>query len=98
MPIVILRPDNFLDPDGKFSRIVQATTGEELLEKVKQVYRLEQTEGRAEILIYNTAIGYTNRKRLDTLDALPGTDPVNGWIFIKPIRRVEAPPSADPAS
>jgi hypothetical protein len=98
MPAVILRPDNFLDPDGKFSRIIQASTGEELLEKVKQVYRLEQTEGRAEILVYNTSIGYTNRKRLDILDELPGTDPVNGWVFVKPIRRAEAPPSTDSAS
>ena len=98
MPAVILRPDNFLDPDGKFSRVIQASTGEELLEKVKQVYRLEQTEGRAEILVYNTSIGYTNRKRLDILDELPGTDPVNGWVFVKPIHRAEAPPSTDPAS
>ena len=98
MPSIILRPDNFIDPDGKFSRIIQASTGEELLEKVKQVYRLEQTEGRAEILVYNTSIGYTNRKRLDILDVIDGTDPVNGWVFIKPIRRVEAPPSVNSAS
>jgi hypothetical protein len=98
MPVVILRPDNFLDPDGKFNRVVQASTGPELLEKVKDVYRLEQTEGRAEILVYNTSIGYSNRQRLDTLDVIAGTDPVNGWVFIKPIHRAEAPPSVNPVS
>jgi len=98
MPSIILRPDNFLDPDGKFSRIVQASTGEELLEKVKQVYHLEQIEGRAEILVYNTSIGYTHRKRLDILDVISGTDPINGWVFVKPIRRAEAPLSTNPAS
>jgi hypothetical protein len=95
MPVVILRPDNFLDPDGKFSRVIQASTGEELLEKVKDVYRLGQTEGRAEILVYTSSIGYSNRQRLDTQDVLPGTDPLSGWVFIRPIK---APPAADPAS
>jgi hypothetical protein len=98
MPVIILRPDNFLDPDGKFSRVIQASTGEELLEKVKDVYRLGQTEGRAEILVYTSSIGYSNRQRLDILDVLPGMDPLNGWVFIKPIHRAEAPPAADPVS
>ena len=88
MPIIILRPDNFLDPDGKFNRITQAATGAELLEKVKEIYRLEQIEGRAEVFVYNSSVGYSNRMRLDTLEVLPGTDPLNGWIFIKPIRVV----------
>jgi len=98
MPIIVLRPDNFLDPDAKFSRIVQATTGFELLEKAKEVYRLQQTEGRAEIHIYTSSVGYTNRTRLDTLDLISGTDPMYGWVFVRPIRPIRVLPSEDLAS
>ena len=98
MPIIVLRPDNFLDPDAQFSRTVQATTGFELLEKAKEAYRLFQTEGRAEIHIYTSSVGYTNRVRLDTLDLISGTDPLYGWVFVRPIRLAKAPPSEDQAS
>ena len=82
MPSIILRPDNFLDPDGKFSRIVQVETGSELLERTIQAYKL-QLPPHVDVYVYATPTGYTNRVRLDQLTSIPGTDPLYGWVYIR---------------
>jgi hypothetical protein len=82
MPAIILRPDNFLDRAGKFNRIIQATTGDELLEKAKEVYELEHLPQEVTIRVYSGNSGITQRTRLDLLDTLSGTDPLSGWVSI----------------
>jgi hypothetical protein len=94
MPVILLRPDNFEDRDGKFSRIVQADTGPELLQKVKEVYQLEQIPQDVTVRVYSGNSGITRRFRLDLLESLPGTDPLSGWVSI---HRAPAPVATDPA-
>jgi len=94
MPAIILRPDNFLDRANIFSRIVQADTGIELLQKVKEVYEVEQIFQKVTVHVYSGNSGITNRIRLDLLETLPGTDPLSGWVSI---HRALVPLATDPA-
>jgi hypothetical protein len=92
MPSIILRPDNFLDPDNQFSRIVQADSGSELLERSIQAYKL-QLPSHVEVYVYTSPTGYTNRVRLDQLSSIPGTDPLNGWVYIRVHPTVKSVPT-----
>ena len=86
MPILIVRPDNFIAPQYT----IQADTGSELLQKVKNAYTIRHEH--VSIHIYTSPRGYTNRTRLDTLDTLPGSDPSYAWISI---HLLPVPPSTD---
>jgi hypothetical protein len=83
MVVVILRPDNFLDPLHKFSRIVRAETGPELMEKAMQAYGFQNHPPDIQIYIYSSPPGCTNRVRLD-LEAGPFDErwPLTVWVFI----------------
>jgi hypothetical protein len=66
MVVVLVRPDNFLDPSGTQRRIVHAPDLEELLERAVQAYRLT-LPSHVEAQLWSHPVGYTNRMRLDGL-------------------------------
>jgi len=85
MPPVILRPDNFLDPNGKTHRIVRAASGQELMQQIQQIYGLEQHMQSIELRLYTSPLGVTNRQRLDLAAPLSQSDPLTVYIAIRPI-------------
>ena len=85
MPPVILRPDNFLDPNGRAHRIVRAASAQELVQQIHQVYGLEQHMQSIELRLYTSPFGVTNRRRLDLTAPLSQTDPLTVYIAIRPI-------------
>jgi len=85
MPPVILRPDNFLDPNGKPHRIVRVASAQELVQQIHQVYGLEQHIQSIELRLYTSPLGVTNRQRLDLTAPLSQTDPLTVYIAIRPI-------------
>jgi|LauGreSBDMM110SN_4_FD.fasta_scaffold604108_2 hypothetical protein len=92
MPPIILRPDNFQDPQGLHSRIVRASSGQELVQQVERAYSLDPYKHRIEIQIYTLPQGMTNRCLLDLTEPLSETFPLTAYISIRPIR---APPVTD---
>jgi len=92
MPRIILRPDNFLDPDATFSRSVDVVSGSELVQKAIQAYGLKLPP-RAELQIYTGARSHLRKIRLDLQEIILGTDPQFAWVFI---RLAPVPPSEDP--
>jgi len=85
MPPVILRPDNFLDPNGRAHRIVKVTSAQELVQQIQQVYDLERHMQSIELHLYTSPLGVTNRRRLDLTAPLSQTDPLTVYIAIRPI-------------
>ena len=93
MTVIILRPDNFLDPTGQFSRIVKASTGPELLEAAKETYGFQQHPRSIEIHLYSSPPGCTGRRRIDTFTGtFDERYPLTVWVFI---RRGPTPPAKD---
>jgi len=66
MVVVLVRPDNFLDPAGTPARVIHASDLEELLIRAVQAYRLT-LPSHVEAQLWTHPIGYTNRRQLDTL-------------------------------
>ena len=85
MPPVILRPDNFLDPNGKAHCIVRVASAEELVQQIQQIYGLEQHMQSIELRLYTSPLGVTNRKCLDLTAPLSQSDPLTVYISIRPI-------------
>jgi len=85
MPPVILRPDNFLDPNGKAHCIVRVASAEELVQQIQQIYGLEQHMQSIELRLYTSPLGVTNRQRLDLAAPLSQSDPLTVYIAIRPI-------------
>ena len=81
MPRIILRPDNFLDPDAQFSRSIDAVSGSELVQKAIQAYGLNLPP-KATLQIYTGAMSHLRKTRLDLQDTILGTDPQFAWVFI----------------
>jgi len=86
MPSIILRPDNFQDPSGSYSRIVRANSGQELLQRIEQIYGLERHMHLCEIQIYTSPQGVTNRCLLDLKEPLSETFPITAYVSIRPIK------------
>lgn len=85
MPPVILRPDNFLDPNGKTHRIVRAASGQELMQQIQQVYGLEQRMQSIELRLYTSPLGVTTRRLLDLAAPLSQSDPLTVYVAIRPV-------------
>jgi len=85
MPPVILRPDNFIDPNGKSHRIVKVASAQELIQQIQQIYGLEPHMQSIELRLYISPLGVTNRKRLDLTAPLSESDPLTVYIAIRPI-------------
>ena len=85
MPPVILRPDNFLDPNGKTHCIVRVASAEELVQQIQQVYDLERHMQSIELHLYTSPLGVVNRRRLDFTAPLSESDPLTVYIAIRPI-------------
>lgn len=85
MPPVILRPDNFLDPNGKAHRIVRASSAQELVQQIQEVYGLERHMDSIELYLYTSPPGAMNRRPLDLTAPLSESDPLTVYIAIRPI-------------
>ena len=63
MPVVFVRPDNFLDPFGTRHRILHAADLYDLLDCAVQAYRLVLPP-HVEAQLWSHPLGYTNRRQL----------------------------------
>lgn len=69
MVVVLVRPDNFLDPSGVQKRVIHAPTFDELLIRAVEAYRLV-LPSHAEAQLWSHPIGYTNRRQIGLNDSL----------------------------
>jgi|LauGreSuBDMM15SN_2_FD.fasta_scaffold68206_2 hypothetical protein len=63
MPVVIVRPDNFLDPSGARQRILHAADMQDLLDCAIQAYRLV-LPSQVEPQFWSHPLGYNHRRQL----------------------------------
>lgn len=79
MPPVILKPDNF----NADKMIVNVTSGQDLLETTKKIYRLPPIQ----IEFWTGCIGITNRRRWDISEQIP-EDPLTLYVKLRPIKAI----------
>lgn len=69
MIVVLVRPDNFLDPLGSQKRLLRVPDLHELLIQAVEAYQLK-LPSHVEAQIWSYPLGYKNRCQVETLDTL----------------------------
>jgi hypothetical protein len=69
MVVVLVRPDNFIDPSGSQKRLLHVPDLQELLIQAVEAYRLT-LPNHVEAQIWSHPLGYKNRCQLKELNTL----------------------------